>query len=119
MDKKTRQKYKKLLEAKREELLQACEKHRSLGTEVHGAPAADMVDMATNASTKEFLYSLSNSDREILLIVEAALARIESGEYGECIECGEKMKKKRLNVIPWARFCLTCQELFESGRLGP
>ena len=41
--------------------------------------------------------------------VEAALARIDSGEYGECLGCGENIKSKRLAVQPEAALCLECQ----------
>ncbi len=76
-----------------------------------------MVDMAANASTKEFLYSLSNSDRELLVAVEDALDRVEEPDFGECIECEEKVAKKRLDAVPWARYCVSCQEMAETGRL--
>jgi DnaK suppressor protein len=49
--------------------------------------------------------------------VENALARLEEGDFGACDECEEKMSKKRLDAIPWARYCVSCQELVESGRL--
>jgi DnaK suppressor protein len=118
MDKKSREKYRSLLEEKRRFLLEAYSKNKSLGSEAGGSEkAADLVDMATNASTKEFLYSLSNNDRELLKSVEDALSRLDDPDFGECIECEEKMSKKRLNAIPWARYCVSCQELAESGRL--
>jgi DnaK suppressor protein len=118
MDKKTLAKYKKMLEERRQSLIDAYTKNKSMGTEAGGDEvAADMVDMATNASTKEFLYSLSNAEREMLKSVEDALERLDGGDYGACEECEEKMTKKRLDAIPWARYCVACQELVESGRL--
>lgn len=42
--------------------------------------------------------------------VNAALVRLDSGEYGICQECGEPISQRRLEVIPWAEFCVTCQE---------
>ena len=118
MDKKSLEKYRKLLMEKRKDLLEAYSKNKLLGTEAGGEEAAaDMVDMATNAYTKEFLYSLSNADRMLLRAVEDALGRIEDGSYGECEECEERMSKKRLDAIPWARYCVSCQEMVESGRL--
>jgi DnaK suppressor protein len=118
MDKKSLEKYRSLLEEKRRVLLEAYNKNKSLGSEAGGnEKAADMIDMATNASTKEFLYSLSNSDREMLKAVEDALSRLDNPDFGDCVECEERMSKKRLNAIPWARYCVSCQELAESGRL--
>jgi DnaK suppressor protein len=118
MDKKSLEKYRKLLIEKRHSLLEAYSKNKSLGTEAGGEEtAADMVDMATNSYTKEFMYSLSNTDRILLQAVEDALVRIDDGSYGECVECEEKMAKKRLDAVPWARYCVGCQEMAESGRL--
>lgn len=42
--------------------------------------------------------------------INAALVRLDSGEYGICQECGEPISRRRLEVIPWAEFCVTCQE---------
>ena len=118
MDKKNRERYQGLLEEKRRYLLEAYSKNKNEGSEVGATDkAADMVDMAANASTKEFLYSLSNSDRDLLMAVEDALDRISDPGFGECVECEEKVSKKRLDAIPWARYCVSCQELVESGRL--
>ena len=117
MDKKNIEKYRHMLLERRESLLQAYNKNKSLGTEAAGQASADMADMATNAYTKEFLYSLSNTEREILQAVENALERVEHGSYGECVECEEKIEKKRLQAVPWTRHCVSCQELVESGRL--
>jgi len=42
--------------------------------------------------------------------INTALARLESGDYGICQECGEPVSPRRLEVIPWAEFCVSCQE---------
>lgn len=43
--------------------------------------------------------------------IEAALERLERGEYGICEECGEAISPRRLEAIPWASLCVSCQEL--------
>jgi len=52
--------------------------------------------------------------------VEAALARIEDGSYGTCVDCGEAIGWPRLNAQPTAQRCITCQEKLEvkTGRPG-
>ncbi len=118
MDKRSLEKYRNLLEEKRGNLLEAYTKKKSQGSEVGGKErAADMVDMATDASTQEFLYSLSNSDRDMLKSVEDALTLMDDNDFGECVECEEKISKTRLDAVPWARYCVSCQELVETGRL--
>ncbi len=107
---------KKLLE-KRRELVAAYIKNKNYGRDTEDGDTQDIADKASNAYTKEFLYSLSNSDRQVLQMVEEALARVSNGTYGVCIECGEKMLPKRLEAVPWARHCISCQEREERGQL--
>ncbi|MFQ5669662.1 MAG: TraR/DksA family transcriptional regulator [Acidobacteriota bacterium] len=119
MNKRSREKYQRILDEKRQALLAAYTKNKSRGTRVgRGGKAADMADMATDSYMKEFLYSLSNTERKILQAVEEALSRLDNSDFGECIECEERIDKKRLDAVPWARYCVNCQELAESGRLN-
>ena len=45
-----------------------------------------------------------------LLEVESALDRLDSGEYGTCANCGTSISSKRLQVVPWAGYCVDCQD---------
>jgi DnaK suppressor protein len=58
---------------------------------------------------------LSGLERETLRQIDAALERLESGEYGLCIECGEPISARRLAAIPWASRCTRCEEQMSSG----
>jgi DnaK suppressor protein len=51
-----------------------------------------------------------------LKLIEAALGRIDSENYGVCVDCGEAISPRRLEAIPWANRCLTCQEAAGSAR---
>jgi DnaK suppressor protein len=53
----------------------------------------------------------------MLQMVDEALARLRKGAFGVCVECGEKMIPKRLEAVPWARHCISCQEREEKGLL--
>lgn len=77
----------------------------------------DYIDYAVNSYAREFLLSLTEMDRKQLLLVEEALRRIDRGEYGNCQQCGEEIAPKRLEVAPWVRHCVRCQELEEKGLL--
>ena len=46
--------------------------------------------------------------------IDAALKRIDDGEFGTCLECEEPISPKRLAAVPWATYCLRCQELDDS-----
>jgi len=117
MDKKSLEQFRKKLLEKRRDLTQAYLRDKNYGKESDDGGTQDLADKAATSYTKEFLYSLSNNERGVLQQVEDALARIEEGEFGTCEECGEPIQKKRLDAVPWARFCLACQEAMDRGRL--
>ncbi|HTP34203.1 MAG TPA: TraR/DksA C4-type zinc finger protein [Candidatus Acidoferrales bacterium] len=69
-------------------------------------------DDQAQISHEEFIsLRLNGLDYEQLRMVEEALDRLDSGDYGICVSCEEPIAPKRLNAIPWARYCVTCQEL--------
>jgi len=115
MEKKILEQYRKKLVDKRRELTAAYTKNRHYGRESDEGGTQDLADKASSSYTKEFLYSLSNTERTILEQVERAIDRMDEGEYGTCMECAEKISKKRLDAVPWARFCVPCQERIEQG----
>ncbi len=77
----------------------------------------DYIDYAVHSYAREFLLSLTELDRKQLLLVEEALRRIDRGEYGRCMQCNEEINPRRLEVAPWARYCVRCQALEERGLL--
>ncbi|HKQ60866.1 MAG TPA: TraR/DksA family transcriptional regulator, partial [Candidatus Polarisedimenticolaceae bacterium] len=77
----------------------------------------DYIDYAVNSYDREFMLSLSELERIQLVAIEEALKRVERGEYGRCLQCGQEIPAKRLEVEPWARHCVRCQELEEQGLL--
>jgi DnaK suppressor protein len=117
MDKKHQEVYKTRLQAQMIELRGIVSRIEEDGRSADEDATQDPADKASNSYTKELLFSQSNSERNILSLVEEALERMESGEYGECIECGGPMHPKRLEAVPWARHCIPCQEKQEQGLL--
>jgi DnaK suppressor protein len=77
----------------------------------------DIVDRANNSYNREFLFSLSNNERQMLQQVDQALARMEEGVFGTCVHCGREIGGLRLEAVPWAKYCIDCQELKEKGLL--
>jgi DnaK suppressor protein len=108
-------KVRKRLLAKRDELLADLVKNREVSDETVDESAQDMADRATSAYTKEFAYSLSESDRKTLLLIDQALGRLDAGTYGTCVHCAQPVQEKRIEAVPWARHCLDCQELQDKG----
>ncbi|MEK7724067.1 MAG: TraR/DksA C4-type zinc finger protein [Acidobacteriota bacterium] len=75
----------------------------------------DPVDLAVQNYSKNVLLAVSENDSRQLTMIDEALQRIEDEEYGNCLNCGKEIMPKRLQAVPWARFCLSCQELVEKG----
>ncbi|HEX9639273.1 MAG TPA: TraR/DksA family transcriptional regulator [Acidobacteriota bacterium] len=117
MDKKKLQYYRNKLLEKQKELGEIFEKNKDYSMENLDDGIQDMADMASNSYTKEFLLSLSDSERTMLKNIQEALGRIDKGAYGVCQECEEPINTKRLEAIPWARLCVPCQEKQEKGLL--
>jgi DnaK suppressor protein len=117
MDKKRLDYYKKKLLARRDELTKTIARTEEEGRQADDDPTVDLADKAANSYTKEFLFGLTNGDRNTLNLIDEALKRIKSSEYGQCANCQEEMQQKRLEAVPWAKHCITCQEKMEQGLL--
>jgi len=117
MQKKQVETYKKRLLEKKKGLSEAYNKNKTYGRLTEDEGTQDLADKASSAYTKEFLYSLSNTDREVLQQVDEALHRIAKGAYGVCVECGDEIERKRLEAVPYAGHCLSCQGKIEKGLL--
>src|SRR6266571_7964888 len=117
MDKKRLDYYRKKLVARREELLKNIARTGEEGRAADDDPTVDLADKAANSYTKEFLFGMTNSDRSMLAMIDEALKRIKTSEYGLCANCQEELLPKRLEAVPWAKHCVTCQEKKEQGLL--
>jgi DnaK suppressor protein len=119
MDKRKLKSYRDRLLERREGLFRQVTEAEMSSRERDLEATQDPADMAANAYTKELLISMSANDRSLLALIDEALHRIETGGFGECVNCGEPVQEKRLEAVPWARFCLKCQDLQERGLLNP
>ncbi|MBB1492886.1 TraR/DksA family transcriptional regulator [Paracoccus sp. MC1854] len=68
----------------------------------------DWEDAASERQGDEVLTALGHSDRAEIRRIDAALARIEAGEYGDCVKCGNPIAEKRLQLLPDTPFCANC-----------
>src|SRR5258708_27629031 len=99
-------KYKEILDTKRRELEGNVRNREGIVIE----KTLDALEEVQHAGEREL--AIRNLDRETNLLrnVRGALARIEDGSYGVCLHCEEDINPKRLNAVPWAPYCITCQE---------
>jgi len=109
--------YKQVLRAKEQELIRAIARTEVDGRETADVDPQDPLDKANGSLAKEYFFQQSDYDRAILGLVQAALVRAETGEFGSCVECGRPVEPKRLEAVPWARHCIACQTLQDKGLL--
>src|SRR5271165_528507 len=97
--------FRQQLEAKRAEL----SSHRD-PARIAIERAADSVDEVLLANERDLNVERLNRETRLLRQVADALDRIATEEFGICLECGDPIPSKRLRALPWAAFCLQCQE---------
>lgn len=74
---------------------------------------AEVLDAIQRTADRELaLHSLSRNWKTAGLVADA-LRRIDDGSFGACAECEEPIGEKRIKAIPWAKYCITCQERFD------
>jgi DnaK suppressor protein len=117
MEKKKLDTFRKKLEERQLALRKTVSRTEEDGRIADQDSAQDIADRAANSYTKEFLFSVSNNERQVLNMVETALQRIREGTFGECVNCGSEINAKRLEAVPWTRYCIACQEKKEQGLL--
>jgi DnaK suppressor protein len=108
---------KEALLAKRAETLALLERSADYGKQRLREDAEDLVDQATDSQAREVVYALSSAEGNMIRLIDGALERLDEGEYGVCISCGEPIQKRRLQAVPWATLCVPCKELQEQGVL--
>jgi RNA polymerase-binding transcription factor len=117
MEKKRLEQFKKRLEERRQQLRRNVSRTAEDGRRPDEEATQDVADRAASSYNKEFLFHQSNSERQLLQMVERALSRIQEGSFGQCIACGRDINPKRLEAVPWTRHCIECQEKLEQGTL--
>lgn len=99
-------KYRAVLEARMAELSAGLRNREDIAIE----KTPDALDEVQLAGEREL--AIRNLDRESNLLrnVKGALARLADGSYGICMHCDEEIKPKRLDAVPWTKYCIRCQE---------
>ena len=116
MKKRDLERFKKMLEAQRAELMGNAQK--TLSGDIHLDPDdfPDEIDAASSEMNLAFQGRLRERERGLIGKIEGALKKIQDGVYGECESCGEQISIKRIEARPVAELCIDCkaeQEAFE------
>jgi DnaK suppressor protein len=109
--------FKELLEERRDSL------HAKAGAAIgdlvgERTAMSDANDIASEESDRDLALRMHDHDRLVLRQIEGALTRIHSGEYGECVACGDDIGERRLMARPMATHCIDCMTEIESTTRG-
>ena len=113
------ERFKDLLEEERRRVLDAIEYlHKENPGSIEDETDDETTDnhiaeTATVTLDREIDYTLEENSEHVLSEIDAALARIEGGTYGVCLNCGKPIAEERLAAIPWATYCIDCKRLVE------
>ena len=116
MDKKRLQQFRQRLETRQRELRRSVTQKQQYGRAVDDDVSPDLIDRAGSAYTKDLLFRQSTNEKRLLQMVEDALRRVGDGSFGQCLSCGNEINPKRLEAVPWTRYCIACQQNFEQTR---
>jgi DnaK suppressor protein len=106
--------FKQLLETRITEL-EAVAAGAQQESRVNTAKHADPADQAASEYERQALIHKAAAAQQTLRTLKQALERLRQGSFGECAECGGDIEPKRLEAIPWTRYCVKCQEIREQG----
>lgn len=81
---------------------------QSIGQELDQPVDKDWEEAAIEAEDDEVLESMGEAGVQEIAMIRAALDRVEAGEYGYCVKCGDPITEERLDVIPATPFCRNC-----------
>src|SRR3989338_2246062 len=118
MKKRDIDRFKKILDERRKELVQTADLTREAGLGVEQADLPDEVDLAATEADQSM--NLRLRDRELVLLkkIDKAIQKIELGTYGVCERCEEEIDVKRLEARPVAEMCIRCKEELERVERG-
>lgn len=117
------QTFKKQLQTERQELvaqlarLRGGDVDRSAASQEHFGHAED--SRAQVATDREVEFAMDEHESAAIRAIDVALSRIETGVYGECIDCGVAIPLERLQASPQALRCIACQEKQERDTSAP
>jgi DnaK suppressor protein len=106
--------YKKALERKADEVRRSMSAQKVAQLVSRGDSPSDEGDLSQQSHEEWIFLNRNTLDVKLLREVEDALRRVEQQTYGICMDCEEPISAKRLDAVPWAKYCIQCQEKISS-----
>jgi DnaK suppressor protein len=103
--------YRKILESKAEDVRRSMSAQKAAQVVARLDVPSDEGDLSQQHHEEWIFLNRNTIDMKLLREISEALQRMDHGAYGICMECEEPISAKRLDAVPWARYCVTCQEL--------
>jgi DnaK suppressor protein len=103
--------YREMLESKAEEVRRSMSAQKAAQVVSRLDVPSDEGDLSQHHHEEWIFLNRNTIDMKLLREIADALHRIEHETYGICLECEEPISTKRLDAVPWARYCVTCQEM--------
>jgi len=103
--------YRRILEKKAEEVRSSMSAQKAAQVVARLDIPSDEGDLSQQSHEEWIFLNRNTIDMKLLREISDALHRIDTETYGICLECEEPISTKRLNAVPWARYCVTCQEM--------
>ena len=124
MTKEQLERFKTIILEKREELLREMNQLKEDGLNSspkessgeHSSYSFHMADQGTDTMEREKAFLFASRGGNFLYHLEQALDRIEKGEYGMCVSCGQEISHERLEAVPHARLCIQCKSKEEKAK---
>ena len=127
MNKKDLEKFKNLLLKKREDIISEMnnitkdtlsKSQREASGDLSGY-SFHMADAATDNYDREFSLNLASDSQKLIYAIDEALDRIKDKTYGKCLKCNKEIARKRLQAVPYAILCISCQRNEEAKKKRP
>ncbi|HZT33385.1 MAG TPA: TraR/DksA C4-type zinc finger protein [Bryobacteraceae bacterium] len=103
--------YRKILEKKADEVRRSMSAQKVAQLVARRDHVGDEGDLSQQSHEEWIFLNRNTLDMKLLREVEDSLHRIDAGSYGICHECEEPISPKRLDAVPWAKYCVKCQEM--------
>src|SRR5689334_25120500 len=102
--------YRNMLEKKAQEVRRSMSAQKAAQVVARLDVPSDEGDLSQQHHEEWIFLNRNTIDMKLLREIGDALQRMDHGHYGICLECEEPISAKRLDAVPWARYCVTCQE---------
>lgn len=110
MNKKDLKRFKTMLEEQKRQILQSAKRTLTEESSFDTDDLPDEIDLASSEYTQSMIFRLRDREKFLLVKIDKALARIETGGFGVCEKCEEEISTKRLEARPVTTLCIRCKE---------